>query len=211
MGRSYAEKMKKRDRKKHDGSPAINKNGAQKEKFPIAPMVVLLIVVSLVVAAVVVYQQGGEEGGTPTNDDNGGDEDGPDHLRIGLESTSNGIIELSDHLGKVVVLDMFATWCGPCETQIDELKQLKGRYSSTDLVILSVDVDLRETLGQVRDFKSEHDAQWTFAASNEEFNSYFPAGSIPTLYILDREGKKVDEHVGVIKADGLALMIEPHL
>ncbi|MEA3559254.1 MAG: TlpA disulfide reductase family protein [Candidatus Thermoplasmatota archaeon] len=218
MGKSYSDKVKGRGKKRSSGK-SRRRSGSRKQeekvKFPVAPVVVIGIVVALIILAAVLYQfnNSDEEGGTGSinNGENNDPGTGPAYLGIGLESTSNGIIHLEDHKGKVVVLDMFATWCGPCKTQIVELGKLDARYGASDLVILSVDVDQRESLGQVSDFKREHGAGWDFAMSNDAFTGHFPATSIPTLYILDRDGNLVDKHVGLIDANELENEIKQYI
>jgi len=84
-----------------------------------------------------------------------------------------------------------------------ELEKLESRFSSSEIVILSVGVDLSESMELITDFKADEGADWSFAKSNTEFNSEFPASSIPTLYILDKEGNIAQTRVGVTDADVL--------
>jgi hypothetical protein len=87
---------------------------------------------------------------------------------------------------------------------MEELIQLQNMFSQDELVILSVDTDLQETLEDVFSFKANFPtAQWTFAVSNSEFNGYFPASSIPTMYILDQDQKVARTEVGVTSASSL--------
>lgn len=215
MGRSYADKVKsnrnRSGRKRNRGS----NTEPDKPDFPIAPVVIIAIILILVGAAVFMFigdrEDSGDGSDDMVNDGPGDNNNGPAYLSIGIESTSEGIIRLEDYYGKVIVLDMFATWCAPCEAMMRELRDVDEMYPDSDVVILSVDVDERETLGMIRDFKSDNNAEWTFAMSNSRFTSNFPAESIPTMYILDREGEVVDEHVGLIDANDLADLIDPHI
>ena len=223
MGKSYAEKVKaKRNRNsgnRNSNSKRSKPNDERKDKFPIAPVVVIVIIVSLIIATVVFYQvQNDDGGGDGPGDDNGGGNGGnsqgdlPQHAYTQIENVNGGLFSLEDHLGKVVIVDMFATWCGPCAYQMDELISLRSFYSASEVVILSVDTDLQETVSDVLNFKSDYpSANWPFAMSNSEFNSHFPASSIPTMYILNKELEVVNTEVGVTGVDDLRAKIDPLL
>jgi thiol-disulfide isomerase/thioredoxin len=187
------------------------KNQEEKPPFPFAPVIVLGIVIALIVVGVVLYTlPSGDDGGETNIDDNGDDggssNGGGTETGVGsilLSTTDGSEVFLDQYKGKVVLLDMMATWCGPCRTQMIELRSLESSFTSSELAILSVGVDLSESLQLLREFKEEEDAAWPFARSSNEFNSEFPASNIPTMYILDQQGNIAFTHVGVTSADTL--------
>jgi thiol-disulfide isomerase/thioredoxin len=109
----------------------------------------------------------------------------------------------------VVVLDFMATWCGPCRSQMGELKKVKAQYGDK-VRIISVDMDGRETKDMLANYKKEVGADWEFVIDdNGTYNTYkgrFLSG-IPTLAIL-KDGEKVYSHVGVTSSTDLAREIE---
>jgi thiol-disulfide isomerase/thioredoxin len=217
MGKSYAEKVKAKQNKgsktNRSRGRSVEKKNERHNKFPIAPVVVIVVLISLIITSIVLYQIQNYDNGNENPSNGNGEIDTPDDLpaysKIGLESIDGGIISLDQYKGKVVIIDMFATWCVPCATQIGELTDLQSMFSGSEMVILSVDTDLRETKADVMEFMNDHpQADWTFALSGQEFNSNFPASSIPTLYILDKDLKIAHTEVGVTSAGTLEDKVE---
>ena len=64
--------------------------------------------------------------------------------------------QLSDYIGKVVILDLFATWCGPCIDAIPYIKRIQKSYFASDLQIISIDVDQSESYDSVKAFSQKH-------------------------------------------------------
>lgn len=58
-----------------------------------------------------------------------------------LKNSTGASIRLSDHKGKVVLLDFWATWCGPCKTQIPWLNEFSERYGPDGLVVIGISMD----------------------------------------------------------------------
>jgi thiol-disulfide isomerase/thioredoxin len=209
MGKSYVQKVRaKQTRTKKVDQTRDRSSKKEKErstKFPVAPVVVIAIILTLIIASIVFYRAQNDNGGNGDqnigdNGANGDDQPGdlPLYSYIDLESLDGGTISLDEYVGKVVLIDMFATWCGPCADQMEELMKLQDRFSTDELIILSVDTDLQETKSDVRNFMFDYpQAEWTFAMSNPEFNSNFRASSIPTMYILDKNLEVAETEVGV--------------
>lgn len=115
--------------------------------------------------------------------------------------------QLSDFKGKVVVIDLMATWCGPCITEMGHLRDIYSEYSSEDLVIISIDVDDTETIAQLSDFRSTYGDDWTFAANGGSVGQTYQATGIPKIYIIDQEGLIAFSHTGVTSSSDLSSVI----
>ncbi|UCE12324.1 MAG: TlpA family protein disulfide reductase, partial [Candidatus Heimdallarchaeota archaeon] len=103
--------------------------------------------------------------------------------------TTDNYFSLRDFLGKVVILDLFATWCQPCIEAMPYLNRIQQCYNSSELAIISIDVDVEETQSQVEFFAETNKMTWIVAMdSNSIVDAEYGTRYIPTLYIIDQEG-----------------------
>ena len=115
-----------------------------------------------------------------------------------LVDTNGEQFSLSDHLGKVVLLDFFATWCGPCISEIDHLKSLYNEYSPDRVIILSISVDPNsDTIQILQSFAQQNGITWTVARDTANVASKYGVSPIPHLVIVDVEGYKRHDHIGL--------------
>ena len=108
-------------------------------------------------------------------------------------------VRLSDYQGKVVILDFWATWCGPCRSGIPDLNALYSDYRSKGLEILGISVD-EGGKGKVLEGMQEHSITINYPiliATEEVQKSYGGIEAIPTTFILDKEGNIVAKYVGL--------------
>ena len=120
-------------------------------------------------------------------------------------------IALDQFRGQVVILDLMATWCGPCVTQMEYLNQVRAAYTESEVVLLSIGVDTKETGQQLRTFRDENHANWRFARDTDGVGQKYGATNIPTLVIVDKDGMMVWKDAGVTPFEDLEKRIDPLL
>ncbi len=127
----------------------------------------------------------------------------PDFILVDIDGNTSS---LGDHTGQVVILDLMATWCPPCITEMEHLSQIFGDYSAS-VVIMSIDVDPTETDEMIRQFKIDYGRDWIFASGSSVGITY-ELNAIPTIYIVDKLGHIAYKNVGLTPASVLEAEIE---
>ena len=101
--------------------------------------------------------------------------------------------------GKVVILNFWATWCPPCRAEIPDLVALQEKYRD-HLVVIGVSED-ESGPGVVRQFAAQHKINYPIVMMTPELDKMFPGVSaLPTSFILDRDSRIVQKHVGMLTA-----------
>ncbi len=113
------------------------------------------------------------------------DDRAPDFTLGGLQGNA---LTLSSLRGKVVLLDFWASWCGPCRVLIPELERLHRELKGRGLVVVGIDLDEPPEL--VREFVSENRYTYTqLLDPHAEVARRYQVRYIPTVVIIDAEGK----------------------
>jgi thiol-disulfide isomerase/thioredoxin len=101
--------------------------------------------------------------------------------------------------GKVIIINFWATWCGPCRAEIPDLVALQEKYRDRLQVIgISQDEAAPEV---VKRFAAEHHVNYPIIMTTPEIEKLFPGiGALPTSFIVDRESRVVQKHVGMLRA-----------
>ncbi len=112
-----------------------------------------------------------------------------------LKSFDGRDITLSQLKGKVVLLDFWATWCGPCKESIPHLIQLYKDYreSGFELVGMNIDKGDGET---VRRFVASMDIPYPIVIAPEDVVRNYRVTGIPATFLIDKEGKIRERVVG---------------
>jgi thiol-disulfide isomerase/thioredoxin len=101
--------------------------------------------------------------------------------------------------GKVVIVNFWATWCGPCRAEIPDLVALQEKYKDT-LQVIGISQD-EAGVEVVRRFAAEHKVNYPVAMMTPEIEKMYPGiTALPTSFILDRESRVVQKHVGMLTA-----------
>jgi thiol-disulfide isomerase/thioredoxin len=116
-----------------------------------------------------------------------------------LNALSGQQAALSQYKGQVVMVNFWATWCGPCRAEIPDLVALQEKYKDT-LQVIGISEDEAD-VEVVRRFAAEHKVNYPVAMMTPEVEKLFPGVSaLPTSFILDRESRVVQKHVGMLTA-----------
>ena len=114
-----------------------------------------------------------------------------------LETLDGRRISSKDLAGKVVLINFWATWCGPCKAEIPDLVALQEKYRD-QLVILGISED-EDAPAVVKRFADEHKINYPVGMATDEIRKVFPGvAALPTSFFLDREGRIVQKHIGLL-------------
>ncbi|MBZ5513417.1 MAG: redoxin domain-containing protein [Acidobacteriia bacterium] len=104
-------------------------------------------------------------------------------------------INLADERGKVVLLDFWATWCGPCQLEIPGFVKLQERYRDQGLVVIGVSMD--DSVEPVRDFYREFKMNYAVAMGDQRIGElYGGIIGLPTTFLIGRDGHIYAKHTG---------------
>lgn len=137
---------------------------------------------------------------------------------------------LADYKGKVVVLDFWATWCGPCIASMPKLRELTTHYQGKPVVVLAVtsiqgmfvengqrtplENKPAEEIAMYPGYMERQKINWTVAVSNEDvFNPDFGVQGIPYMAIIDAKGvvRHAGLHPGALTLEQKQALIDPLL
>lgn len=152
--------------------------------------ILLLIFVVIVIGSI--YASTISNHSPPLNDK------GEDFAFTRLDGSVNN---LKDYRGKIVILDLWAIWCQPCQYQMLELEKTYNNYNRNELEIISINIDPRESIQQIKDFIDQfteygYRLDWIFGIENDNLDKYNPEGKIPALSIFDQNGNLYYSEVG---------------
>jgi peroxiredoxin/Flp pilus assembly protein TadD len=111
-----------------------------------------------------------------------------------LEDTDGNDVKLSDFAGKLVVLNVWATWCGPCRNEMPDFAAFYDEYKDRGVVVLGVSVDEDMDADELAEAAAEFGANYPILQGDEEVSENYiaKAGVIPETYIIGSDGKVLD-------------------
>ncbi|MCC6929612.1 MAG: TlpA family protein disulfide reductase [Gemmatimonadaceae bacterium] len=108
---------------------------------------------------------------------------------------------IADQKGKVVLLNVWATWCAPCRDEIPYLQSLYDRHAANGLEVIGVSVDARGSEETIREFSKDFRMTYPiWLDPDEKVQTLYMALGVPASYLIDRGGVLRWKHLGTVRA-----------
>jgi cytochrome c biogenesis protein CcmG/thiol:disulfide interchange protein DsbE len=118
-----------------------------------------------------------------------------------LENASGKKVSLTDYKGQVVLLNFWATWCGPCQVEIPWFVEFEKKYQPKGFTVLGVSMD-DDGWKVVRPFLTAKSVNYPVVLGDEKVNQlYGGIEALPTTLLLGRDGRIVFIHSGLVGRD----------
>lgn len=138
-------------------------------------------------------------------------------LSVPLPTVGEDLVQkvVQPHEGRVVVVNMWATWCGPCREEFPDLVRLYKENKGA-LVLVAVSMDEPEDAGKAAEFIKQYKSDFpAYIRGFKDFEAFSNAldpkwmGAIPATFVFDKSGKRVFTKEGKVTYDQLKKVIAP--
>jgi thiol-disulfide isomerase/thioredoxin len=126
----------------------------------------------------------------------------PANLNFTLKDLNNKDVKLSSFKGKVILLDFWATWCGPCKVEIPWFIEFQNKYKQQGLEVIGVVTE--DTLDKAKPFAAQWKMNYTILQGNERDDvdeAFGPMYGLPVTVLISRDGKICGKHIGLSGKD----------
>jgi thiol-disulfide isomerase/thioredoxin len=126
----------------------------------------------------------------------------PANLNFTMKDIQGKDVSLSQYKGKVLMLDFWATWCGPCKVEIPHFIEFQEKYGKQGLQIVGISVDdtVEKLEPYVREMKMNYPVLQGLGHDDVQ-DAYGPILGIPVSVLISREGKICATHTGLTSKD----------
>ena len=115
-----------------------------------------------------------------------------------LKDSNGTTVHLSDYKGKVVLLNFWATWCGPCKVEIPWFIEFEQNYKDRGFAVLGVSMD-DDGWDAVKPYLQQRKVNYRVVLGNDQVaQNYGGIDSLPTTFVIDRDGRIASTHVGLV-------------
>lgn len=120
-----------------------------------------------------------------------------------IKTIDDRVVSLDDLAGKVVLIDFWATWCGPCREALPHVHEIAKKFAGQPLVVMSISLDDNDQ--KWRDFVGKNEMTWLQARDggfDGKVATTFGVHAIPATFTIDADGVLQDQHVGDADIEG---------
>lgn len=111
--------------------------------------------------------------------------------RFSLRNLQGNIEGLDDHLGKVIIINFWATWCTPCVKEMPSFENLHRRFRAKGLTILAVSLD-KGVSSKVQEFVDRYKLSFPVLLDTDGVaEKLYPSFTIPFTYVVNKQGRVV--------------------
>lgn len=115
---------------------------------------------------------------------------------------------LSEQRGRVVILNFMFTTCEACQLETESLKGVRGVYSESDLVIVSISVSLSDSNVILRTYRESREANWIFLMDPGDVTDSYGVRSVPHMFVIDGSGRIASSHADVLDMEEVSSLID---
>ena len=120
-----------------------------------------------------------------------------------LREITGASYKLSEHRGEIIILNFWATWCGPCAAELPHLNAIDQTYADRGVNVVAVSIDAARHASAVKAYVKSR--RYTFTTLHDRDTAvvaqYNPSKVVPYTAIIDREGRIVQVHTGYAAGD----------
>lgn len=133
----------------------------------------------------------------------------PANLNFTLKDLNGNDVRLAAYKGRVILLDFWATWCGPCKVEIPWFVDLQTRYGKQGLQVLGISVD--DTIEKLKPYAAQFKMNYPVLQGlgrDDVLNAFGPMEGLPTTFVISRDGRICETHTGLSSKSSFETQIE---
>ncbi len=126
----------------------------------------------------------------------------PANFDFTLQDMNGEAVSFTELKGKVVLLNFWATWCGPCKIEVPWFVEFAEQYAVDGLAVIGVSID--DTADKIQEFSEQYNVNYPMLVGlgqDDFMESYGPIWGVPMTFFIDRDGALCRTHAGIASRD----------